>query len=495
MTKPRVRLLLLLVAIALAVANSGCGVTAFSSSQQSASQPRIAVAISPASASLQTGGTQQFTAVVSGTSNTAVAWTATGGTISNSGFYTAPNSAGNFTVTVTSVADTTKSVSATVNVSAQPPTVSVSISPTSASLQTGGTQQFTATVSGTSNTAVTWSATGGTISNSGLYTAPNSPGSFTVKATSVADTTKSASASVTVTSASPVIAVSPTSVSFSTIPATTTSSQALVVTNSGGSTLTVSQANVSGSTVFSVTAPTFPFTLSPGQSSTVTIQFAPLTAGTYNGSLSLVSNASNTLPAIPLSGTATAPPTYLLSVYPTSLSFGSVLVGSAVTQTATLSNTGNSSVTVFSASTTGAGFSVTGVTFPFSIAAGASRSVTIRFAPQVSGAVSGVASFTSNATNSPTTISLSGTGIVPLPHSVDLAWTGSTSVVSGYNIYRGSQSGGPYTKLNSMLQPATNYTDPSVQSGLTYFYVVTAVDGAGAESANSNEATAVIPVP
>jgi hypothetical protein len=152
-------------------------------------------------------------------------------------------------------------------------------------------------------------------------------------------------------------------------------------------------------------------------------------------------------------------------------------------------------VTVFSVSTTGAGFSVTGLTFPFTIAAGASRSVSIRFAPQSSGAVTGSAAFTSSATNSPTTIALSGTGTAPVQHFVDLSWNASTSVVVGYNVYRSTTSGGPYTKLNSALVPTTAYTDSSVQSGLTYFYVVTAVDSGGRESFNSNQTTAAIPSP
>ena len=93
-----------------------------------------------------------------------------------------------------------------------PASISVSISPASATVAAGGTAQFSATVSGTSNTAVTWSVDGvaggnssvGTISASGLYTAPSAAGSHTVTATSAADTSKSASASVTVTAPHPV---------------------------------------------------------------------------------------------------------------------------------------------------------------------------------------------------------------------------------------------------------------------------------------------------
>ncbi|MBZ5548211.1 MAG: putative Ig domain-containing protein [Acidobacteriia bacterium] len=79
--------------------------------------------------------------------------------------------------------------------------VKLSVSPTSLTIAAEQKQQFTAAVSGTANTAVTWSATTGSISSSGLYTAPvvNVQTSATIKATSVADSSKSASATVTVT--------------------------------------------------------------------------------------------------------------------------------------------------------------------------------------------------------------------------------------------------------------------------------------------------------
>jgi len=76
----------------------------------------VAVSISPTSVSLVTGGIQQFTPTVTGTTNTAVTWTATGGTVSTNGLYTAPGTAGAYTVTATSAADTAKSASATVTV-------------------------------------------------------------------------------------------------------------------------------------------------------------------------------------------------------------------------------------------------------------------------------------------------------------------------------------------------------------------------------------------
>ena len=158
----------------------------------------VSVSINPTTATVKTGATYQFSASVVGSSNTAVTWTATGGSVSSTGLYTAPTTTGTYTVKATSVADTTKSATATVTVT--PATgVSVAITPTTATVQTGATKQFTASVSGTTNTSVTWTTTGGSVSSTGLYTAPATAGTYTVKATSAADTTKSASATVTVT--------------------------------------------------------------------------------------------------------------------------------------------------------------------------------------------------------------------------------------------------------------------------------------------------------
>jgi fibronectin type 3 domain-containing protein len=86
-------------------------------------------------------------------------------------------------------------------------------------------------------------------------------------------------------------------------------------------------------------------------------------------------------------------------------------------------------------------------------------------------------------------------GTASTAHSVTLNWTASTSVVVGYNIYRAAQSGGPYTKLNSSLVHATNYTDTTVQAGRTYLYVVTATDAQGHESEFSNKIQAMVPSP
>src|SRR5437773_201521 len=152
----------------------------------------IDVSVTPAAASVQTGGTQTFTATVTNTANKAVIWQVNGvaggntsvGTISTTGVYTAPATVPSpaiVTVTAVSVADPTRSGSAQVTITATaPPPVTVSVAPAAASVQTGGRQTFTATVTNTANKAVTWQVNGValrdalpiSISTTGVYTAP-----------------------------------------------------------------------------------------------------------------------------------------------------------------------------------------------------------------------------------------------------------------------------------------------------------------------------------
>jgi Abnormal spindle-like microcephaly-assoc'd, ASPM-SPD-2-Hydin len=165
------------------------------------------VVVTPSSAASVTGGTLPFTATVQGTAtNTSVTWTAALGTITSAGQYTAPAKAGTDTVTATSVADTTKSASATVKVTAGSTSSSVTgvaVSPATSSVKTSAKLQFSATVQGSaSNKAVNWTAAIGTITSAGAYTAPATADTDTITATSQADSSMAATAKVTVTAAS-----------------------------------------------------------------------------------------------------------------------------------------------------------------------------------------------------------------------------------------------------------------------------------------------------
>ena len=287
------------------------------------------------------------------------------------------------------------------------------------------------------------------------------------------------------------IAFNPAPLDFGPVSVGVLKTSTVTVSNKNGSPATISQISAQGAGFSVVSAPTMPLVLAAGQSSTVTVGFDPTVSGPANGSVSV--SLSGTTSAITESLAGTGLASGQLAVSPSAMNFGSVVLGSSQTQTGSLT-AGSSGITVSSASWNGAGFSLSGVTFPVSVPAGQSIPFTVTFAPQAAGSSAGNVSFVSNASNSPGTETLSGSGLQPA-HSVALAWNASPSTVVGYNVYRGGQTGGPYTRLNSSMQAGLTYSDNGVQAGVTYFYVVTAVDGNSVESTFSNEALAVVPTP
>jgi len=82
---------------------------------------------------------------------------------------------------------------------------------------------------------------------------------------------------------------------------------------------------------------------------------------------------------------------------------------------------------------------------------------------------------------------------VPSTPTAQLTWQASTSVVTGYNVYRSTTNGGPYLKVNTTLITQLSYTDSGLTASTTYYYVTTAVNAAGVESVYSNQASAKIP--
>jgi hypothetical protein len=287
------------------------------------------------------------------------------------------------------------------------------------------------------------------------------------------------------------LGASSSTINFGGIQVGNSSTQQETLTNSGGTDVHISAASVTGSD-FNITGLTLPMTLVPGQSFTFGVSYAPASGGTDSGGITITSDAANSTLTIVLSGSGTVPGQ--LGISPASLDFGTVIVGQNKSMSASLSASG-SNVSVSSASMTTSEFKLSGVTFPFTVNAGQSIPVTIVFTPQASGTASATLSFASNATNSNLSESLTGTGSPAPQHSVSLSWTQSSSSAVGYNIYRGTVSGGPFSKLNSTLNSPTNFVDDNVQAGSTYYYVTTAVNSSGTESTYSNQVKAVIPTP
>lgn len=175
----------------------------------------VPMSVSPSTTSVAVTSTQQFTASVTFSSNTAVTWQVNGvaggnstvGTIDSNGLYTAPSSVpspNTVTVTATSKADTARSVSATVTVT--PPTMT--ISPTDATISAGVTQAYTATAQSTTihpawkvTCASQVSGACGTITSDGTYTAPLAPppnGKVEITASMPDGTATTASATATI---------------------------------------------------------------------------------------------------------------------------------------------------------------------------------------------------------------------------------------------------------------------------------------------------------
>ena len=355
-------------------------------------------------------------------------------------------------------------------------------------------QQISASGSGfaVSHAALPWTLASGQSATFSISFTPTA-GSTSSGSVSIVSNAYDSTLSIPLTGAGAsagILSANPTSNSFGSVQVGSSASQYQSVTNSGGSNVNISQANVSGSG-FSISGLNLPITLTPGQSYTFSTVFAPTSSGTASGSIAIVSDASNSSLTIALSGTATASGQLLLS--PTTLDFGSITVGQNKSLTATLGASG-SSVTVSSASTSNPEFSLNGVSFPMALAAGQSAPVSVTFTPQSSGTASGTISFSSNASATLVVEALTGTGVAQ--HQVQLSWgASSSSGITGYNVYRGGVSGGPYTKINSALVVGTTYSDSSVQAGKTYFYVTTALNGSGTESAYSNEVQVTVPSP
>ena len=279
-------------------------------------------------------------------------------------------------------------------------------------------------------------------------------------------------------------------VQFGTVPIGGTRSSSVAVSNpTDGADIVISRINVAGPGFRLGNVPALPMTIAPGESVTLGIEFAPKQSGAAKGNVAIVSNATNSVLPVSLTGNGNSSAQIVVS--PSALNFGSVGVGTSAVLSGTLI-AANSDVTVSTVDETGSGYSLSGITFPVTIPAGQQLPFSVTFAPQAAGAATGSLSFVTNAASSPTA-TLTGSGSSPATaHSVNLSWSASTSA-AGYNIYRSAQSGGPYAKLTGSPTPATNFADTSVQSGSTYYYVATSVNNNSQESGYSNQTAATIP--
>ena len=293
------------------------------------------------------------------------------------------------------------------------------------------------------------------------------------------------------TPGSAAMAVSPSSINFGSVAVGSVVSQSITVSNTGGSNLSVTQDSIS-TRGFAVTGMSLPMTIGAGGQSTLNVVFSPKQLGRISGAVSVMSNASKSPASVNVSGTGVAA-TSLLKASSASLSFGSVVLGGSSVMGITFTNAGNSNVSISKVSISGAGFTASGVSPGMILAPGQNTTLNVTFSPTVAGTVTGSIIVASDATNSPTIISLSGSGVRASLHSATLSWTPSTSaLVGGYNVYRSIVSGGPYARMTSSPVTTSSYTDFTVEAGHIYYYVVTSLT-ADTESSESSQVSAAIP--
>jgi len=355
--------------------------------------------------------------------------TITAGQSANFSASFAPTAAGSASGTLSVVSNASNSPT-TVSLSGTGASLQIAVNPASLNLGevtvgSSGAQTVTLKNTGTSSVTVSKASVSGAefamnglslpanlppgqTANFGVTFAPKATGIVAGSISLVSDASNSpATVSLSGTGVAPQLAVNPSSINFGNVALGGNSSQTLTLINSGTTGVTISQASVLGSG-FALGRLSLPMNLGAGQSAGLNVTFSPQTAGNAAGTISVISNASNSPLAIPLSGQGG---TVQLSVSPASISFGNVKVGANGSQTVTLTNTGTSSVTVTQGTATGAGFSVSGLSVPLTLAAGQSLSFNVTFAPTQAGNATGSVSVLSNASNSPTILPLAGTGI------------------------------------------------------------------------------------
>ena len=458
----------------------------------------------PGNVTVTAGQAATFAVVASGTAPLSYQWQKNGGNIAGAtaASYTTPattsgDSGSSFAVVVSNTAGSVTSSAATLTVNAAPVAPTITTQPGNVTVTAGQTATFAVVASGTAPLSYQWQKNGGNIvgATAASYTTPattsgDSGSTFQVVVSNTAGSVTSSAATLTVNA--PGIQVSPGSVTFGNDVVGTNSSQPLIITNSGTATLTITQVNETGP-AFSVTGFSLPMSVSAGKQTTMTVAFQPTAVGTTSGNISIVSNAPTSPTSVGLTGTGIAA-TFTLGISPTSLNFGNVTTGTTTPpQVVTITNTGNSNITISQITLSGPGYSLTGGSVPVTLSPSQNLTLTVQFSPTAVGTANRSLSIVSNASGSPATVSLSGTGVAPVQHSVALTWNASSSSVVGYNVYRSTVSGSSYIKINPSVVSTLAYTDSTVQSSTTYYYVTTAIDSSGNESVYSNEVSATIP--
>ena len=453
----------------------------------------------PGNQTVNAGKTATFTVGATGAAPLNYQWNKNGAAISGatSSTYTTAatttsDNGAQFAVVVSNSAGTVTSAAATLTVSAAAVAPTITAQPLSQSVPTGQTATFTVVATGTAPLSYQWQKNGTAVSGatSSSYTTPattssDSGAQFTVMVSDPAGSVSSNAATLTVSAAAvaPTITTQPTSQSV-----TAGQTATFVVVATGTAPLSYQwQRNgtaMSGATSSSYTTPA---TMSSDNGAQFTVMVS-------NSAGSVTSNAAT------LTVSAAAAP--VVSFSPTSLTFGSQTVGtSSAAQFITLTNTGNATLT-FSATASG-DFALASLgTCGSSLAAASSCTIGVKFTPTVAGSRTGTLTLTDNASSSPQTVTLSGTGVTassvaptittpPASQSVTTGQTATFTVVASGTAplsYQWQKNG---TAISGATSPS--YTTPATTSsdnGAQFNAVVSNVAGSVTSTAATLTVTA-----
>ena len=379
-----------------------------------------------------------------------------------------PTAAGNMTGTLSVGVDSaTTPVVLNLSAIAVSPQQQISLSsPTvdfgTVSVGTQGTQNLVITNAGAADLTVSMVAlTGSEFSLSGIATPKiiSSAQTAALTLTFVPTAAGSASGSLAITSNDPAnptvnlpltgsgtntpmgqLTANPATLSFGNINTGSSASKQVVLTNTGNAAVKISQISATGSG-FSASGIAVPSTLNASQSATLTVGFAPASAATALGTIIVTSDAKSSPLSIAITGSGVQAG---LNVSPTTFNFGSLVEGQAKSQKFSITNNGSASLTIQDLVVSGAGYSVSGLTIPATLAAGQSASFTAEFAPTASGNLGGAVTISSNAPNSPAKVALSGTGV-----SASLTLTANPVQLAFGGINAGSSSSKSVTVTNN----------------------------------------------
>lgn len=251
----------------------------------------------------------------------------------------------------------------------------------------------------------------------------------------------------------------------------TTLSKALTITNSGNATLTVTDVTVPSGYTPDWTSGT----IAAGASQVVNITFAPVAATSYNGTVTVSSDATSGTNTRAITGAGISAATMIIGLTG-NMAFGNVLIDSSVVRVLTIANTGSATLTVTSI-TLPTGFSGT---FSGAIAPGATQDVNITFSPLAAQAYGGTITVASDKTSGTNTHAISGTGVAPTTKIIgvsgNLAFGNVQKNHSAQRIMTIVNNGTAALAISSITYPTTftgNFASGSIAAGASQDVTVT----------------------